>query len=298
MKIFLTGGTGFIGSYVVNELVNEGHRVTILARNPEKVSGFLANDSIEFIQGNLSDRDIIKEGLTGKDACVHIALGWGDTAVEMLASDTAPSVFIFETAAQLGVDKLIYTSSTATVGEFRPQMDEKIDTLPVDFYGATKAASEAYLLAVSEVCDIKGNILRPGYTFGNPVVEGADMQPDRRFFNIIKKAKNNQDIELVKNDGTQFIWAGDLARIYTAILKSSLNRKIFFGLSREFVTWEEIARWTVEYLDSSSEIILEESGQEKEECLFDLKAIEQDFGFEFNCREKIKDHISYIADNI
>ena len=84
MNIFVTGGTGFIGSYVVNELVANGHNVTILARNPKKVKGFLNHPNIQLLKGSLYDNDVIKEGLYGKDACIHIALGWGDTPIDML----------------------------------------------------------------------------------------------------------------------------------------------------------------------------------------------------------------------
>ncbi|HEX3046271.1 MAG TPA: NAD(P)-dependent oxidoreductase [Bacillota bacterium] len=297
MKVFVTGGTGFIGSYVVVELLKRGHQVTALARNPKKVSGFAGMKGLEIIDGTLYDHEVIGRGLTGKDACIHIALGWGDTAVEMLEADTKPSVFIFETAAKLGVKHLIYTSSTAAIGEFRSLMKENLDLRPNNFYGATKAATEAYLLAIANVYQIRGNIIRPGYTFGNPVVDGAFMYSDSRFRDIVRKAKGNEPIELVCGDGTQFIWAGDLAKLYVALLESTHNLSIFYGLSTEFVTWESIARYAIEYLGSKSTIMLEKNPHDSK-SVFDLSAIETEFGLKFTAMERIKEHVAYLAENM
>ncbi|MEJ6949670.1 NAD-dependent epimerase/dehydratase family protein [Natronospora cellulosivora (SeqCode)] len=296
MKVFLTGGTGFIGSYVVNELINQGHEITILARNPKKVSGFINHNAIQLVKGTLYDNDIIKKALKDKDACIHIALGWGDTAINMLEKDTKVSVYLMETAAELGVKKMIYTSSTAAVGDLRVDMDESISPRPIDFYGATKAATEAYLLSIARAYDIQANIIRPGYTFGNPVVEGSYMQPDTRFWDIVNLAKNNKDIKLVKNDGTQFIWAGDLAKVYSAVLNSEYNREIFFGLSNEFVTWEEIAQLALDYTNSSSQIILEDKAWGWATYRFDLDKLDKEFGFNFTCLDHIKSHLAYLAE--
>lgn len=295
MKIFLTGGTGFIGSYVVHELVKNGHRVTILARNPHKVRGFLGNPSIELIQGTLYDRETIKNALDGKDACIHIALGWGDTAVDMLNADTLPSLYIFETAAKLGVKKLIYTSSIASYGDTGIPHSETSFTRPSTFYGATKASAESFLFAMTHVYGLRGNVVSPGYTFGNPVVDGASIYTDQSFRNIVKSAENNEPIRLVKNSGTQFIWAGDLAKIYAALVASEHNRRIFIGVSTEFTLWEEVARMAIEYIGSKSEIVLEDKGVKNENYPIDVSPIEREFGFKFVTKDRLKDHIAYLA---
>ncbi len=260
MKVFVTGGTGFIGSYVVTELLKHGHTVTIFARNPTKVVAFQGNPSIEIVQGWLTDRDVIKFAMTGADALIHIALGWGDTAVAMLQADTLPSVFLFETAAQVGVQHVIYTSSIAAIGDHRDVLNEQTSTRPNNFYGSTKAAAEAYLLGMRGAYKIRCNIIRPGYTFGNPVVEGSFTQTDKMFPTIVRNAKKGEPITLTKDSGTQFIWAGDLARIYSSLLASRHDRCVFTGVGTEFVTWEAIARYAVESLKSKSRIVLEEEG--------------------------------------
>ncbi len=298
MDIFVTGGTGFIGSYVVEELVRQGHRVTILARNVAKVSGFLERDAIKLVHGTLYDRDVIRGALEGMDACIHIALGRGESAVGTLEADTLPSLYIFQTAADLGIKNLVYTSSVVAFGDLRTVLSETTNTRPTNFYGATKAATEAYLLAISSVYHLRGNVIRPGYTFGTPVVEGASISKDKTFENIVRRARRDEPIHLTKGDGTQFIWAGDLARLYAAVLTSAHNRQLFTGVGTEFVTWEEIARLAVERLGSKSSIILDDKGDDATNCRYDVSHLQKEFGFAFVAMDRLKEYIAYIDEHI
>src|SRR4051812_16691660 len=107
----ITGGTGFIGSYIVCDLLAAGHSVTVLARTPGKVAGFRDRDGLGFVHGTLTDNQAIRRALAGADACIHVALGWGDTAPQMAAADTLPSLAIFDEAVRAGVSTILYTSS-------------------------------------------------------------------------------------------------------------------------------------------------------------------------------------------
>ena len=69
MRAFVTGGTGFIGSHVVQRLRDRGDEVVVLARRPEKAAGLDA----EVVQGDLSDGDAIRRGMEGCQAVFHIA---------------------------------------------------------------------------------------------------------------------------------------------------------------------------------------------------------------------------------
>ncbi len=295
MKVFMTGGMGFIGSSIVMTLVKAGHEVTVLARNPDKIPLFKKTEGIRVIKGGMEDLNIIEKNLPGHDACIHNALYWGNSAVEMLQKDTFSSVWLFEKSAGAGVKRLIYTSSTAALGDFRPDMNEEMKSKPNNYYCATKAASEEYLLALSYQHPMRCNIIRPGYTVGNPVVEGAPIENDSRFRDIVKAALAGNDIRLVKQDGTQFIWAGDLARIYLAVLESKVNREIYFGLGSEWVSWERIAQKAIEFTGSKSRIVLEDKGYGKDPYLFDLSKIKKEFGFSFKSWDIITKHLEYLA---
>lgn len=295
MKIFLTGGSGFIGHWVVKELLGQGHELRLLVRNTKKIPSLRTRPGAEIVEGTLYDKPVLVKALQGCDACVHIALGWGETPTTMLEKDTAVTAFLVEEAEKAGVGQFLYTSSTAAVGEFRPHMTESIDLRPIDLYGATKAASEAYLLGFAAKAKIRCNIIRPGYTFGNPAFPDGVTQPDQRFNQIAAAAKKNQPITVTKHDGTQFIWAGDLAKLYNAVLKSGFNRRIFFGLSSEFVTWEAVAKKVIEMTGSKSQIEVVDKGWDAKPMLFDMNLIKKEFGLDFVASPEIAKHLEYLA---
>ncbi len=295
MKIFLTGGSGFIGHWVVKEFLAQGHELRLLIRNTHKIPSLKTLAGVEIVEGNLYDQPIMEKALKGCDACVHIALGWGETPTTMLQKDTVVTAFLMEKAEEAGVKQFLYTSSTAAVGEFRPHMTESIDPRPVDLYGATKASSEAYLLGFAAKAKIRCNIIRPGYTFGNPAYPDGVTQPDKRFNQIAAAAKKNEPITVTKHDGTQFIWAGDLAKLYSAVLKSDLNRRIFFGLSTEFVTWEKVAQKAIEITGSKSKVVVEDKGWDATPMLFDMSQVKKEFGLEFTASPEIAKHLEYLV---
>jgi UDP-glucose 4-epimerase len=292
MKIFMTGATGFIGSYVAYRLLQAGHELVIIARNPDKTRALSSHPRVRRVDATLYDYALIRERLEGCEACVHVALGWGDTPVSMLETDTLATVSLLEACAQRGVKHFIYTSSTAALGGFWSRMSEADPIRPSDYYGATKAASEAYVMAVGAKTAMRCNVIRPGYTFGNPVVEGAPTQPDKRFNEIVKRAVAGQEIRLKKGDGTQFVWAGDLARLYQAVLDGSQTREVYFGLATPFVTWQAVAEEAVRLTGSKSKVVTE--GEPGAPCLFDLSKIREHFGLEFSSAQHITEHLQYL----
>ncbi|MDR0516378.1 MAG: NAD(P)-dependent oxidoreductase [Fibromonadaceae bacterium] len=301
MKVFLTGGTGFIGHFVAKEFLERGHSLRILARNPGKIPSLAKHKDVEMIGAGLLDSEAIAKGMEGCDACVHIALGWGETPLSMLANDTAVTVLLLELAAKSGCEKFIYTSSTAAFGKTRNGANESMAAMPQDLYGATKAAGEAYVLGFSKGygenfpnVKMKRNVIRPGYTFGHCAFPDGVTQPDRRFFNIAKAIKENQTVHLTKHDGTQFIHASQLARLYSAVLESDLNEEVFFGLGAQWISWKSITQRAIAMRPETKSVIEEEDkGWGSEPCLFSLEKMERLFGLKFNGNDFIDEHIKW-----
>jgi len=310
MKIILTGGTGFIGSYILNQILSDGHEVTVLARNANKVPVLHTTKNVRVLEIGMTDFDKIPQALIGHDACIHVALNYNaENAYKMLMSDTVPSIFLATESAKAGLQHFIYTSSIAAHDNIysisNPQIiansnsnvvtTSKLD--PHSYYGATKAATEDFLLGIAGETSMRVNIIKPGYTFGNPVFEGAFTQPDRRFHTIVQAALKNEDIEITKNDGTHFIWAGDLAKIYSSVLNSDYNRRSYFGLSSEFTSWLQIAEEAKQLCSSSSKIIVNDLGWGDKPIIFDVSDYKKDFGYTFLPYPHITEHLKYLIEN-
>lgn len=293
MKIFVTGGTGFIGSWTVDRFLKDGHDVTVLARNPRKVAGFIERERVTFVAGDMSEHDRFESWLAGHDAVVHHALSWGDTAVEMLLKDTLNSVALLQAAGESGVRHFHYTSSTAAFGDYRHDMEETMLADPIDWYGATKSATEKYAIAASYRYPMRVAIVRPGYTFGWPVVEGGPTGPDG-FDKIVAAARSGETIRFREGDGTQFMFAGDLAELYSQLLASERNREIYHAVGVPQVEWAEVARWACELCGSSSDIMIEPNRSAGRPRTFTMRKVRDHFGLEFHPIPEIKRYLAWL----
>lgn len=300
MQVFITGGTGFIGHYVARELLESGHRLTILSRHPDKIPYLSNHPNVAILEGTIYDAATITRGLENCEACIHIAFGWGETPLSMLENDTRATVLVLQAAAKAGCRKFIYTSSTAAMGKFRPVMNENVANLPLDLYGATKAAGEAYVLGFRGTA-MKRNIVRPGYTFGNPAFGPHDgvSQPDKRFAQIAQAVAKGSAIRLIKNDGTQFIDAASQAKIFHRLLDSDFNEEVFLGLGANWISWKSIAeKMLVEYKNltgkkSGAKIVEQDLGWSEKPMLFSVEKIAESFNLHFDARTEMERHIRW-----
>jgi UDP-glucose 4-epimerase len=296
MRVFVTGGTSFIGCHVVTRLLSRGHDVTILARDPGKVPGYAEMSGVTIIRGDLLDGGLVHAVLAGHDALVHIALGAGVTARERVANDTVTSVRLFEAAAVQGVGRIVHTS-TVGVYDSRPGFYGDDDPpRPSHVYGATKAAVEAFAFAIADAYGVRANAIRPGYTFGAPVIDGAPMQSMPELPSIARSVASAAPVTVSRNSGLQFIAAEDLALVYAAVLEADdLNRRTFTALGRRFITWQTIAEWAREELHSESEIIVEDHGEQPAALTFDVSAIDREFDLAFDPEPALRDHLRYLG---
>ena len=295
MKLLITGASGFIGSHLVRHFSAAGHEVTAFCRTPHKIRS-LSRANVRVVQGLLEDFPLVADLVGGQDAVIHCALGWGETGVEMLQRDTLPAVHLFERAVAARVRKIVYTSSSVAVGEYRPLMDEDTVCRPIDFYSATKSAVEGFLLAQSRSAPTECNIVRPIYTFGQPAAEGCATQPDRRFWNFARDALAGSPIRLIRNDGTQFIWVGDLVRLYEQLLRASCTRTIINAGSDSHHSWERIASRIISRLQSSSEIVLEDTGWRPNGSICSNARMKEFLPGAGDCSKHLQDHIDYVCD--
>jgi nucleoside-diphosphate-sugar epimerase len=118
MKYFLTGATGFIGGRLADALVSQGHEVVALVRTPSK-AGHLAKKGIQLIEGDIVDKDSMREGMRGVDGVYHVAAWYkvgekSDMAHRINVDGTRN---VLELVKELGIPKAVYTSTLAVFSD-------------------------------------------------------------------------------------------------------------------------------------------------------------------------------------
>src|SRR6202051_4657576 len=118
MLAFVTGATGFLGSHVARALAEQGANLRLLVRptsNLKNLEGLKAETAI----GDLRDSASLDKAMTGCDAVFHVAADyrlWVRDPAEMYRSNVEGTRAILEAARKNGVQRVVYTSSVATVG--------------------------------------------------------------------------------------------------------------------------------------------------------------------------------------
>lgn len=175
MSVFLTGGTGLIGSHVAERLIRDGHQVRALVR-PDGDAGFLRRLGAEIWPGDVTRPDSLASALDGCEGLVHAA-----AIVVARASEEAyrrvnigGTEAMLETAARAGVRRAVHVSSVAVYGGPRALARGSIDeTAPTDdplpageYYARSKRESEAVAWRYAADSPVEVVVVRPDVVYG------------------------------------------------------------------------------------------------------------------------------------
>lgn len=118
MNVFITGGNGFVGLNVVSALVSAGHEVRALVR-PGSNTAYLEPLGVEIVRGGLDDVDALAQHMRGAEAVIHAAgntsCNWRDLPA-LEAVNVHGTRNVAEAALRVSVRRLVFTSTTSTIG--------------------------------------------------------------------------------------------------------------------------------------------------------------------------------------
>jgi UDP-glucose-4-epimerase GalE len=151
LKIFVTGGAGFIGSHTTRFLLDKGHEVTVYDNLSRGRKEFVDRQA-KFIQGDTTDKEALLKGLPGHDAVIHMA-GFIEVSQSFkdpesfFKNNLSGGVTLLEAMREAGIPKIIFSSTAAIYKPKDRPLEEDDPKEPQNPYGATKLSFENFLAA-------------------------------------------------------------------------------------------------------------------------------------------------------
>ncbi len=203
MKVTVTGGAGYVGGLVVEELLEQRHDVRVLdalLHGQDEVASGLRALEVELIRGDIRDPAALQGALRSADAVVHLAAIVGDPACardpDLSASiNVQGSRAVVAAARDAGVERLVFASTCSNYGRMADPtvpIDESGDLQPVSLYAEQKVGIEKALLN-GKVHGLQPTCLRFATVYG--------VGPRMRF-------------DLTVNEFTRDLWAGRRLEVF------------------------------------------------------------------------------------
>lgn len=258
-RIFLiTGGAGFIGSHIVDELLAMGKKVTVLdnltSGKYEFIKNHLKNPNFAFIKGDLLLEEDLDSVFERKfDTILHLAAnpdiskGIKDPTIDFKQTIVATFNLLIR-MKENNIKKMIFFSGSGVYGDVKDKYtpEDFGPLLPVSMYGASKLSAEALISAFSRLFDIKTWIFRPANIIGDRATHGV-------VFDFIKKLNKNPHKLTVLGDGNQsksYLFISDvLDALWISLSKTDELINIFNIASKSFITVNEIADLIIQTLN-------------------------------------------------
>ena len=240
MKIFLTGGAGYIGSVCTEQLLNEGHEVAIFDNLSEGHRGAV-DPRARFIEGDLAHREQIEAALSScrSDAVMHFAANAlvGESMhnpSKYFRNNISNGLNLLDAMIAAGVRRMVFSSTCAIFGPpDRLPIDETASPRPISPYGESKLTFEKLLRWYDEIYGVKFVCLRYFNASGATEKFGEDHRPETHLIPAVLKVALGQrpNLEIYGTDyetpdGTcirDYIHIVDLARAHILALGATTS---------------------------------------------------------------------------
>ena len=157
-NVVLIGASGFVGTAILNELLNRGHKVTAIVRDPAKVTA--SNPNLKVIQADVTDTDVLIEASKGKDAVISAYNpGWKNPNIYEETLKNYP--LIVDSVKKAGVERLLIVGGAGTLFYAPGKMVMDADDVPAKLLPGIKSLGEFYLNTLRKENDIDWIFLSP-----------------------------------------------------------------------------------------------------------------------------------------
>ena len=232
MRAFVTGATGFVGSHLVDALLQDGHQVVCLVRDPAKAARVLGQRPARVVAGDLFTPEALEQGCQGADVVIHIAgLIAARNRQEFHAVNCEATARLVATIRRVapGLRRFVYVSSLSAAGPSRRGLPatESDPPHPVSEYGRSKLAGEDAVRSGG----VRWTIVRPPTVYGPRDTETLRAFRFARFGVLPRYVEADQELS--------FIHVEDLARAILAATAPACEGQIYFACHPEIATWRE-----------------------------------------------------------
>lgn len=231
-RILVTGGAGFIGSNMVETLIEDNEVIAFdnLSNVDERyINTFRDHRNFSFLRGDINNLPDMKE-LDDVDVVIHLAAnsdvrnGAEDPSVDF-RNNVEGTFKLLEYMRLKDVKHLLFASSSTVYGEAKvmPTPEDYGPYVPISSYGASKMAGEGFITAYSHYYGIKGSIFRFANIVGKNSTHGV-------IFDFIRKLQKNADELEILGDGTQrksYLYVEDCVKSMLYVHEKSGSTDIF-----------------------------------------------------------------------
>ncbi|RLE49822.1 MAG: UDP-glucose 4-epimerase [Candidatus Methanomethylicota archaeon] len=241
MRYLVTGGAGFIGSHLVDALMERGDSVVVVddlsSGSLNNISKWLNAKEFKFIKQDLSKNEIDPKIMNECDIVLHLAAN-----PEVRISSVSPDVHFkqnvlatFNVLESLrkhgGIKKLLFTSSSTVYGEAEkiPTPEDYSPMTPISVYGASKLACEALITAYANIYGFQAIIARLANVIGSRSRHGV-------IYDFIKKLRRDPKKLEILGDGTQsksYFYITDCVEALLLLLEKASDRVSIYNVGSE-----------------------------------------------------------------
>jgi UDP-glucose 4-epimerase len=245
-RFLVTGGSGFIGSHVVDRLLERGAReVVVFDKAVRRENLEQAGERISVVEGDVTDARAVREATEGAEGVFHMAVLPLGPSVEnpRLAHEVnvGGSLNVFDAARDAGVQKVVYSSASSVYGDTEETTDESHPLNTRTMYGATKLAGELYLRAFNDAYGLPYVTLRYMNVYGPRQEGGLVMAVTRRLL--------AGEAPTLQGDGSQsfdFVHVRDVADANVHAMASDVSEETFNVGSGGEASVREVAEKLIE----------------------------------------------------